>query len=92
MLFQKDYLNYNLDDFGDSYESAIDFFNKIYGNCDEIKGFPELLTLLTEEQRRIFDTECYELKKYYIINTRNFSTSCELYTLLNIYNELEKIS
>lgn len=61
------YLNYNLQDFGDSYETAMKYFDKIYGNCTEIKGFPELMNVLSEEQRKIFDSQCYELQESYII-------------------------
>ena len=53
------------------------------------KNYKNCIDMLNEE---IKDFYVNKIKKYYIINRRNYSTSCELYTLLNIYNELEKIS
>ena len=61
------FLNYNLEDFGNGYETAMEYFNKIYGNYTEIKGFPELIYSLSNEEREIFDSQCYKLKESYIM-------------------------
>ena len=73
------------DEIRDFYVNKIKKYNKYF-------KFTNMLDLLTMSQEYLSTKETQQLKKYYIINTRNYSTSCELYTLLNIYNELEKIS
>lgn len=60
-------LDYNLQEFGNSYDTAMEYFNKIYGNFTEIKGFSEMIDLLSKEERKIFDSLCYDLKENYIM-------------------------
>lgn len=55
------YLDYDMQEFGDTYESAIEYFNKIYGKRTEIKGIPEILRMLPEDKRQILDTQCQDL-------------------------------
>ena len=55
------YLDYNMQEFGDTYESAMEYFNKIYGKRTEIKGIPEILRMLPEDKRQILDTQCQDL-------------------------------
>ena len=77
-----DMLNEEIKDF---YVNKIKKYNKYF-------KYSNMLDLLTMSREYLSTKEFQALKKYYIITTRNYSTSCELYTLLNIYNELEKIS
>lgn len=60
-------LDYDLQDFGDSYETAISYFNKIYGKTTDIKGIPDIIeNLLSEEKKEILFGQCQELlDKYY---------------------------
>lgn len=55
------YLDYDMQKFGDTYESAMEYFNKIYGKRTEIKGIPEILQMLPENKRQILDTQCQDL-------------------------------
>lgn len=55
------YLDYDMQKFGDTYESAMEYFNKIYGKRTEIKGIPEILQMLPEDKRQILDTQCQDL-------------------------------
>ena len=55
------YLNYNLDDFGDTYDSALYQFNILYNSSHEIKGFPEVIKYMSERDRFIFYNECQDL-------------------------------
>lgn len=59
------YLNYDLENFGDSYETAMNYFEQIYGKPMEIKGLEELINELPEDKRAIFDTQCQELLTAY---------------------------
>lgn len=59
------YLNYDLKNFGDSYETAMNYFEQIYGKPTEIKGLEELINELPEDKRAIFDTQCQELLTAY---------------------------
>lgn len=59
------YLNYDLENFGDSYETAMNYFEQIYGKPTEIKGLEELINELPEDKRAIFDTQCQELLTAY---------------------------
>ncbi len=55
------YLDYDMQEFGDTYESAMEYFNRIYGKITEIKGIPEILQMLPEDKRQILDTQCKDL-------------------------------
>lgn len=55
------YLDYDMQKFGDTYESAMEYFNKIYGKRTEIKGIPEILQMLPKNKRQILDTQCQDL-------------------------------
>lgn len=61
------FLDYDLQDFGDSYETAISYFNKIYGKPTDIKGISDIIEkLLSEEKKEILFGQCQELlDKYY---------------------------
>ena len=75
-------LNEEIKDF---YVNKIKKYNKYF-------KYSNMLDLLTMSHEYLTSKETEQLKKYYIVNNRNFSTSCELYTLLNIYKELGKTS
>lgn len=59
------YLNYNIQNFGSNYVNALNYFNQIYCNPTEINGYPELLQLLTEEKKYIFNNKCLDLHMAY---------------------------
>lgn len=63
------YLNYDEQDYGDSYETAIEFFNQIYGKISDIRGLPEIIQSLPEDKKAILETECQELMDAYNLET-----------------------
>ena len=75
------YLNYNVQNFGSSCVTAVNYFNQICCNQKEIKGYPEVLQLLTEEEKEIFNNQCHDLQISY-----NLETSVE--EKLNILMEM----
>lgn len=48
------YLGYDLQDFGDSYETAISYFNQIYGKTTDIKGIPDIIKVCPMIKRKSF--------------------------------------
>lgn len=59
------HLDYDLQNFGDSYESAIRYFNQIYGNVPEIKGLSDIIKNMPEDKKEIFYKECQDLMDSY---------------------------
>ena len=59
------YLNYDMQHFGSNYLTALNYFEQIYYNPLEIKGYSKLLQLLTEEEKDIFNKQCYDLQIAY---------------------------
>ena len=52
--------------------------------------YTNMLDLLTMSKEYLSSKEYNQLKKFYFVNTRDCSQSCELVTLLNVYKELGK--
>lgn len=65
------YLNYNLDNFGNTYESALNYFDYIYNNPGDIKGYPEILNKLSEDKKIRFNNECVDLHEAYFMEEDN---------------------
>ena len=63
------FLNYDIQKFGDNYETALNYFESIYCNPTGISGYPELLQSLSEKEKNIFYSECYDLHQAYILET-----------------------
>ena len=63
------YLGYDLQDFGDSYETAISQFNQIYGKTTDIKGIPDIIKSLPEDKKEILFGQCQELLDRYYAET-----------------------
>lgn len=63
------YLNYNLLDLGDSYESVMAYFNQIYGKITDIKGIPDIIQSLPEDKKEILYSQCQDLIDYYNLET-----------------------
>lgn len=63
------HLNYNLDYFGDTYESALKYFTYIYNNKTSIVGYPEILTYLSDEDKILFQSTCMDLHFAYLQET-----------------------
>ena len=61
------YLDYNLAQFGNSYESAISYFERIYGKFTTIKGIPEIIQSLSKEDKELLYRECQDLINEYNI-------------------------
>lgn len=78
------YLNYDLEKFGTNYKTAINYFNQIYSQTTEIKGYHEMLELLPEEKKCIFNDQCYDLQIAYNLET-------EIENKLNILMEISLI-
>ena len=78
------YLNYNLDDFGDTYDSALYHFNVLYNSSHEIKGFPEVIKYMSERDRFIFYNECQDL-------FMTFENETNIYNKLDILMEISLI-
>ena len=55
------HLNYDLNCFGNTFESAITYFNQIYHTQNIINGFEETLKLLSEEEKLQFYDQCQYL-------------------------------
>ena len=55
------HLNYDLNKFGNTFESAMTYFNKIYHAQKGIKGFEETLKLLSDEEKVNFNEQCQHL-------------------------------
>lgn len=60
------YLNYNLNEFGNSYESAIDHFDNLRDSSHKINGFPEIISYMSEEDRTIFYSQCSQLFDFFL--------------------------
>lgn len=56
------YLSYDLQDFGDSYETAIAHFNHIYGKTTDIKGIEDIIESLPDDKKQILYGECQDMK------------------------------
>lgn len=63
------YLGYDLQDFGDSYETAISYFNQIYGKTTDIKGIPDIIKSLPNDKKKILYGECQDLLDSYYSET-----------------------
>lgn len=63
------YLGYDLQDFGDSYETAISYFNQIYGKTTDIKGIPDIIKSLPNDKKEILYGECQDLLDSYYSET-----------------------
>ena len=59
------HLNYDLNYFGNKFESAMNYFNQIYHNQNAIKCFEETLKLLSEEEKIQFHEQCQHLYNAY---------------------------
>lgn len=59
------YLGYNLQDFGNTYETAMSHFNQIYGKTTEIKGIPDIIKRLPDDKKEILYGECQDLLDSY---------------------------
>lgn len=65
------YLKYNLEAFGDTYESALNCFNYLYNNPGNINGYPDVLKNLSDEEKVYFNNECMDLHESYFIEEDN---------------------
>lgn len=63
------YLGYDLQDFGNSYETAMSHFNQIYGKTTEIKGIPDIIKNLPDDKKEILYGECQDLLDSYYSET-----------------------
>lgn len=63
------YLGYDLQDFGNSYETAMSHFNQIYGKTTEIKGIPDIIKNLPDDKKKILYGECQDLLDSYYSET-----------------------
>ena len=63
------YLGYDLSEFGDSYESAVEHFSQIYGKTTEIKGITEIISSLPEDKKGMLFEQCQDLMDRYTIET-----------------------
>lgn len=63
------YLNYNLLELGNSYESVMEYFNQIYGKIIDIKGIPDIIQSLPENKKEILYSQCQDLMNYYNLET-----------------------
>lgn len=63
------YLNYDLQAFGDSYETAISHFNQIYGKTTDIKGVEDIIGSLPDDKKQILYGECQDLLDHYYSET-----------------------
>lgn len=64
------YLNYNLELFGSDFKTAIKYFDEIYYQTSEIKGYQEMQKLLSEDKKIIFNTYCNDLQIAYNLETK----------------------
>ena len=55
------YLSYDLNCFGNTFESAMNYFNQIYHAQNGIQNFEETLKLLSEEEKNQFHNQCQDL-------------------------------
>ena len=55
------YLKYNIQMFGDSYESAIAYFDQIYGNIQYVDGISDSIKLLSENEKAKLFEKCQDL-------------------------------
>lgn len=55
------YLSYDLNCFGNTFESAMNYFNQIYHAQNEIQNFEETLKLLSEKEKNQFHKQCQDL-------------------------------
>lgn len=62
-------MGYDLQDFGDSYETAISYFNQIYGKTTDIKGIPDIIKSLPNDKKKILYGECQDLLDSYYSET-----------------------
>lgn len=72
------YLCYDLQDFGDSYETAIAHFNQIYGKITDIKGIPDIINGLPEDKKEILFGQCQELLDRYYNTSTDIEKKMEL--------------
>lgn len=63
------YLSYDLQEFGDSYETAIAHFNQIYGKTTDIKGIEDIIESLPDDKKQILYGECQDLLDGYYSET-----------------------
>ena len=63
------YLNYNLLELGNSYESVMSYFNQIYGKIIDIKGIPDIIQSLPEDKKVILYSQCEDLMICYNLET-----------------------
>ena len=63
------HLGYNLQEFGDSYETAISHFNQIYGKTTDIRGIPDIIKSLPDDKKEILYGECQDLLDRYYSET-----------------------
>lgn len=63
------YLDYDLQDFGDSYETAMSYFNQTYGKTTEIKGIPDIIKSLPDDKKDILYNQCQDLLESYNVET-----------------------
>ncbi len=66
------YLNYNLSEIGNSYDSVMTYFNHIYGKIIDIKGITDIIQSLPEDKKEILYSQCQNL-----INCYNLETDVE---------------
>ena len=63
------YLSYDLQNFGDSYDTALTYLNQIYGKTTEIKGIEDIIESLPDDKKKILYGECQELLDGYYSET-----------------------
>ena len=83
-------LDYDLDDFGLTYEDALQHFEEIYNNPTEIKGIEELISELPEDMKAVLQTDCKEMFDIYNSET-NIQNKLDILKdiSLTLYPELE---
>lgn len=59
------FLDYDVQNFGESYQTATAYFNQIYGNVTEIKGLDGIIERLPEDKKTIFNSQCKGLMADY---------------------------
>ena len=75
------YLNYNLENFGSNYKTALNYFETLYGQQPQIKNYEKMLDLLPQEIKVQLHNQCYDLQIAYYTET---DIEEKLNTLMNL--------